>query len=65
MNEEESITAKIIVFGVFRDVIGELSPYKIYKSQEHKQEVFNAIIQNLERLETRLEELEETEEKMG
>jgi type III secretion protein W len=62
---ERWILAKIIVLSQFRDAIREVAINQIYKSLQHRDELFMAIIEALEDLEDELEELEEKEEREG
>lgn len=59
---EDWILAKIIAFSQFRDSVKELSMSQIYRSLQHRDDLFMAIIEALEDLEDQLEELEEKEE---
>lgn len=59
---EDWIRAKIIAFSQLRDAIREVARLKIYRSLQHRDEVYMAIIETLEDLEDELEELEEWEE---
>lgn len=56
---EKWIMAKIIALSQFRDAIREVAMSQIYKSLQHRDELFMAIIEALEDLEDELEELEE------
>lgn len=53
------IQAKIIVLSQLRDAIREVALNQIYKSVQHRDELYMAIIEALEDLEDELEELEE------
>lgn len=57
----EELLAQIIVFNQFRDAIRNTSP-KLYRSDKHRQEVIDAILEALEEIEEEYEE-EEGEEK--
>lgn len=59
---ENDIRAQIIVFSQFRDAVRGVARDQIYRSVQHRDEVFNAIIEALEGLEDELEELESAEE---
>lgn len=59
---EDWILAKIIAFSQFRDSIRELAMSQIYRSLQHRDELFMAIIEALEDLEDELEETIEKEE---
>ena len=54
---EKWIIAKIIVFSQLRDAVREMATQQIYNSFQHRDEVFNAIIEALESLEDELEDL--------
>jgi type III secretion protein W len=58
---ERWIIAKIIALTQFRDAIREVALHKIYRSLQHRDELYLAIIEALEDLEDELEELEERE----
>jgi len=60
---EKWIIAKIIVFSQMRDAIREVAMNQIYKSLQHRDELYLAILEALEDLEDQLEELAEKEEK--
>jgi len=62
---EDWILAKIIAFSQFRDAVRETAMNKIFKSLQHRDETFMAIIEALEDLEDELEELEEREAQEG
>jgi type III secretion protein W len=55
----ETVQGKIIILSVYRDAIKEMSPQKIYRSAQHRDDLYMAIIEALEELEDELEELEE------
>ncbi len=59
---EKWLIAKIIALSQFRDAIREVALQKIYKSLQHRDECFLALIEALEDLEDELEELLEREE---
>lgn len=59
---DDSITAKIIVFSQMRDGIREVSMTQIYKTVQHRDELYMAILEALEDLEDQLEELDEKED---
>jgi type III secretion protein W len=59
---EKWLIAKIIVFSQFRDAIREVSVNQIYKSIQHRDELYMAIIEALEDLEDELEEFTDKEE---
>lgn len=55
------INKKIIIIGAVRDMIKKVSPNYVYRSLQHRDELYNAIIEASEQLEDRLEELEDQE----
>lgn len=59
---EKWIIAKIIVFSQLRDAVREVAVNQVYKSIQHRDELYMAIIEALEDLEDQLEELSEKEE---
>lgn len=59
---EKWILAKIIVLSQFRDGVREVAINQIYKSLQHRDELYLAILEALEDLEDQLEELEEKEQ---
>jgi len=59
MDELERVRAKIAVLTRARDSIRQLSLKKVFRSVEHRDEVYQAIVEALETLEERAEELEE------
>lgn len=61
-NPIESVYIKIAVLNVMRDMIKEVAPGKLYRSLQHRDDLYMAIIEALEDLEDELEELEEQEE---
>ncbi|MGA8163485.1 MAG: type III secretion system gatekeeper subunit SctW [Waddliaceae bacterium] len=61
---EDWVLAKIIAFSQFRDSIRELAMSQIYRSLQHRDDLFMAIIEALEDLEDELEEEEEQEEEV-
>ena len=56
----ETISAKIILLSVMRDAVKQVSP-KLYRSIQHRDDLYTAIIAALEELEDKLEEQEELE----
>jgi type III secretion protein W len=54
---EKWVLAKIIVFSQLRDAIREVAVNQIYKSIQHRDELYMAILEALEDLEDELEEL--------
>jgi type III secretion protein W len=59
---DASVIGKIILFSQYRDAIREVAMQQIYKSVQHRDELFMAIIEALEDLEDQLEELQEKDE---
>ncbi len=59
---EKWILAKIIIFSQLRDAIREVALNQLYRSVDHRNELYNAIIETLEQLEDELDELLEDEE---
>lgn len=53
-----STRQKIIIINKFRDAVRALAPSHIYRSIQHRDDVFMAIIEALEDLEDKLEEEE-------
>lgn len=58
---EKWILAKIIVFSQLRDAIREVALRQLYRSVDHRNELYNAILEVLEQLEEELDELMEKE----
>lgn len=59
---EKWVMAKIIALSQFRDAVREVAMAKIYKSLQHRDDLYLAILEALEDLEDELEEMEEKEE---
>ncbi len=59
---EKWILAKIFVFSQMRDAVREVAMSMIYKTLQHRDELYLAILEALEDLEDELEEMEEKEE---
>jgi hypothetical protein len=57
----ENVNVKITLLNSIRDMIKEVSPTRIYRSFQHRDDLYLAIIEALEDLEDELEELEENE----
>lgn len=57
------VNAKIIVFSQMRDAVREVAMNLIYKSLQHRDELYLAILEALEDLEDQIEEMEEQEKK--
>lgn len=53
----QEVNAKIIVLSRFRDAIRQVSPNHIFRNIQHRDDVFNAIIEALEHLEDELDRL--------
>lgn len=60
---EKWILAKIIVFSQLRDGIREVALNQLFRSVQHRDELYNAILEALEALEEELDEYREKEEK--
>ncbi|MGO8728374.1 MAG: hypothetical protein ACLQK8_16995 [Streptosporangiaceae bacterium] len=58
-NPLESVYVQIAVLNVMRDMVKEVSPTQLYRSLQHRDDLYLAIIEALEDLEDELEELEE------
>jgi type III secretion protein W len=59
---EKWILAKIIIFSQLRDAIREVALSQFYRSIDHRNELYNAILEALEQLEDELDELLEGED---
>jgi len=59
---EKWVLAKIIVLSQMRDAVREVALHQIYKSLQHRDDLYLALLEALEDLEDQLEELEEKEE---
>jgi type III secretion protein W len=59
---EKWLIAKIIVLSQLRDAVREVAVNQVYKSIQHRDELYMALIEALEDLEDELEELSEKEE---
>lgn len=57
----EAIRMKIILLGLVRDGVKEVSPTYVYRSAQHRDDLYAALIEALEELEDQLEEKEEQE----
>lgn len=57
---DQNLLAQIIVFTQMRDAIRQTAP-KLYRSEDHKQELWLALIESLDDLEVELEEEEDQE----
>ncbi len=55
----ENIHLQIAVVNAMRDMVREVSPSQLYKSIQHRDDLYLAIIEALEDLEDELEEAEE------
>lgn len=58
----EEILAQIIIFTQMRDGVRQVAP-RLFKSDQHRQDLLNAFIDAIEELDERLEDEEEEEEK--
>lgn len=59
---EGDIEAQIIVFSQMRDAVREVSMNHIFKSLQHRDDLYMAIIETLEDLEDKLEDLTQQEQ---
>lgn len=55
----DELYIKIAVLNAIRAMIKEVSPGKLYKNMQHRDDVFNGVIEALEELEDELQEVEE------
>ena len=55
----EAVYIKIAVLNAMRDMVKEVSPAQLYRSIQHRDDLYMAIIEALEDLEDELEELEQ------
>lgn len=58
-NNLENVYIQIAVLSVMRNMVKEVSPTQLYRSLQHRDDLYLAIIEALEDLEDELEELEE------
>lgn len=58
----ETVHTQIGVLNVMRDMVKEVSPTQLYRSLQHRDDMYMAIIEALEDLEDELEDLEEKQE---
>lgn len=59
VNPLESVHVQIAVLNVMRDMVKEVAPAQLYRSVQHRDDLYMAIIEGLEDLEDELEEQEE------
>lgn len=59
---EDWILAKIIAFSQYRDAVRQMAINQIYKSLQHRDDLYLAILEALEDLEDQLEDMQEKEE---
>ena len=59
LSELEAVYIKIAVLNAKRDMVKEVSPGQLYRSLQHRDDLYTAIIEALEDLEDELEEIEE------
>ncbi|MBT3393884.1 MAG: hypothetical protein HN411_02075 [Waddliaceae bacterium] len=59
---KDDIRTKIFLFTQFRLMIKDMDPERIFETLEHRDEIYDAILDTLEELEDDLEELEAEEE---
>lgn len=62
---EKWLVAKIIVLSQLRDAIREVSAGKVFKSIQHRDDCYIALLEALEDLEDEMEEMEEMEERLA
>lgn len=55
----ENVHFQIALLNVMRDMIKEVSPNQLYRSLQHRDDLYGAIIEALEDLEDELDEIEE------
>lgn len=55
----EKVHIKIAVLNMMRDMVKEVSPGQLFRSLQHRDDLFSAIIEALEDLEDELDEIEE------
>ncbi len=60
-NPWENVNIKISILTIMRDMIKQVAPLHFYRSMQHRDDLFLAIIEALEDLEDQLEEIEEKE----
>ncbi len=58
----QEVSAKIIILSRFRDAVRQVSPTHIFRSIQHRDDVFNAVIEALEQLEDELDRLASEQE---
>lgn len=58
-NPLEMVHIQIVIVNALRDMIKKVSPSQIYRSLQHRDDLYLAIIETSEDLEDELEELEE------
>jgi type III secretion protein W len=58
---DKEILSKIIVFSQMRDAVREIALYHFYRSVQHRDEIYKAILEALEQLEEELDEVLEGE----
>ncbi|MBT7263935.1 MAG: hypothetical protein HN831_00445 [Waddliaceae bacterium] len=59
---KDDIRTKIFLFTQFRLMIKDMDPERIFETLEHRDEIYDAVLDTLEELEDDLEELEAEEE---
>ena len=55
----ETVNIKIAVLTIMRDMIKQVSPSRLYRTMQHRDDLFLAVIEALEDLEDQLEEIDE------
>jgi type III secretion protein W len=58
-NPLANVQTKIAILNAMRDMVKEVSPTQLYRSMQHRDDVYLAIIEALEDFEDELEELEQ------
>lgn len=58
-DDYERLILKIALLSAIRNMVREVSPTRIYRSLQHRDDLFGAIIDALEVLEDEIEEMEE------
>jgi type III secretion protein W len=58
-NSVDFVKNQIVILSLMRDEIREVSPTQVFRSLQHRDDLYFAIIETLEELEDELEDLEE------
>ncbi len=59
-DDYERVLLKISLLSAIRNMVKEVSPTRLYRSIQHRDDILTAILEALERLEDDLEDLEES-----